>query len=154
MIPVTIPLIQNLGIEIRRAKNFHKIPSIVMVTVAVLNFFISIPLIKIWGAIGAALGTFIGLFVNTVYINIYYYKKCGLDIPFFWRRMFKLLFFTVLAGVIGTVIKRFVGTENIKKLILAIMIYIMVYCMIVGIFGTDKDEKQLIKSFIKRRNKK
>jgi len=152
MTPVTVPLIQNLGIEIRRAKNLHKIPSFVMLGVAFLNFAVSIPLIKIWGAKGAALGTFFGLFVNTVFINIYYYKKCNLDILYFWRKIFKLLLLVILSGSIGTVVKLCFNTADIKYLILNIIIYTIIYCLIIGIWGTNDYEKQLIKSFIKRRN--
>ena len=43
IIPVTIPLIQNIGIEIQRAKNKHKARSIVYFVIAVANILISIP---------------------------------------------------------------------------------------------------------------
>lgn len=57
IIPVTVPLVQNLGIEIQRAKNMHKARSIVYLFIAIANVFVSIPLIKIMGPAGAALGT-------------------------------------------------------------------------------------------------
>ena len=44
IIPVTVPLIQNLGIEIQRAKNMHKFRSIVYFLIAIGNIFISIPI--------------------------------------------------------------------------------------------------------------
>ena len=59
IIPVTVPLIQNLGIEIQRAKNMHKARAVVYLAIAIANIFISIPLIKLMGPAGAALGTLI-----------------------------------------------------------------------------------------------
>ena len=51
IIPVTVPLIQNLGIEIQRAKNKHKFRSIVYFLIAIGNVLISIPLVKLYGEI-------------------------------------------------------------------------------------------------------
>ena len=49
IIPVTVPLIQNLGIEIQRAKNMHKFRSILYFIIAIGNVLISIPLTKVYG---------------------------------------------------------------------------------------------------------
>lgn len=84
IVPVTIPLIQNLGIEIQRAKNLHRVRSVVYLCIAISNVLISIPFIKIWGPSGAALGTAISLIVgNIIFMNIYYQKRIGLDILYF-----------------------------------------------------------------------
>src|SRR5699024_1725394 len=50
---ITIPLIQNVGIEIQRAKNMHQFRSWVYLFMAVGNFIITIPLIKQFGGFGA-----------------------------------------------------------------------------------------------------
>lgn len=49
IIPVTIPLIQNIGIEIQKAKNMHQFRSWVYLGIAVLNVLLSIPLAKVYG---------------------------------------------------------------------------------------------------------
>ena len=43
IIPVTVPLIQNLGIEIQRAKNKHQARGVVYFCIAVGNILLSIP---------------------------------------------------------------------------------------------------------------
>ena len=50
MIPYIIPLIQNIGIEIQRAKNMHKFRSIIYFIIALANLGISVPLGKYFGA--------------------------------------------------------------------------------------------------------
>ena len=52
MIPYIIPLIQNIGIEIQRAKNMHKFRSIIYFIIALANLGISVPLGKYFGATG------------------------------------------------------------------------------------------------------
>ena len=75
MIPLTIPLIQNLGILILQAKNKHAFRSIVYVIIAVVNIAISIPLAKRYGGLGCAIATSGCLFIgNGIIINIYYYR--------------------------------------------------------------------------------
>lgn len=48
-LPASIPLIQNLGIEIQRAKNIHQFRSIIYAVMAVVNLVLSIFLCQIWG---------------------------------------------------------------------------------------------------------
>ena len=92
IVPVTIPLIQNLGIEIQRAKNMHKARSVIYMMIAIANVFISIPLIKIMGPAGAAFGTAISLTVgNIFFMNWYYQKRIGLDMIYFWKQIFSFM---------------------------------------------------------------
>ena len=72
ILPVTIPLIQNLGIEIQRSINKHQFRSITYFFMALINIAISIPLATEYGPTGAAMGTLISLFVaNGVIINLF-----------------------------------------------------------------------------------
>ena len=57
LIPGIVPLTQNIGISILQAKNKHKFRSVLYIGIAILNIFISIPLAKKYGGIGAAIGT-------------------------------------------------------------------------------------------------
>ena len=52
LIPVTVPLIQNLGIEIQRAKNMHQFRSKVYFFMALGNVLVSIPLGMRYGGLG------------------------------------------------------------------------------------------------------
>ena len=76
MVPVTIPIIQNVGIEIQRAMNKHQARTIVYAAIAVLNIIISVFLIKSYGVAGAAFGTAISLLAgNGLFMNWYYCKS-------------------------------------------------------------------------------
>ena len=59
IVPAIVPLSQNIGIEIQRAKNKHQFRSLVYLIMALINVGLSIWFVLIWGGIGAALGTFI-----------------------------------------------------------------------------------------------
>ena len=88
VIPSSVPLIQNLGIEIQRAENKHHFRSIAYFFMALINLGLSIWLCQKYGAIGSAFGTALSLIVaNGLVMNIYYNKCCGIDIPMFWKNI-------------------------------------------------------------------
>ena len=86
-LPLGIPLCQNTGIEIQRAKNRHKARSIVYLCMAGINVLLTCfaaPLLGYWApAIAYILSIALG---NGLFMNWYYQKRIGLDMVFFWKR--------------------------------------------------------------------
>lgn len=145
IIPVTVPLIQNLGIEIQRAKNMHRSRSLVYLLISIGNILISIPLIKIFGAIGAAIGTAIALIAgNVIFINWYYHKKIKLDMYYFWKNIISACPSVILSIFIGCTILKLWQIESIINMSIFICVYILVYVVSIYFFGLNKYEKNLI----------
>lgn len=143
--PVTVPLIQNLGIEIQRAKNKHKARSIVYLFIAIANIFLSIPLIKLFGPSGAAIGTAVSLICgNILFMNWYYHNHLGIDIWYYWRNIAKFIPALIIPCVVGTMSMIFVNYNSLKKLICGIIVYAAIYCASMFFFGMNKDEKLMI----------
>lgn len=150
-IPATIPLIQNLGIEIQRAKNMHQFRSIIYTIVAVSNVFISIPLAKYYGGIGAAFGTAISLLIgNGLIMNIFYHKKIGLDIIYFWKQIFRFVPALIIPSVAGLLIMKYIEFDNVFVFIGLILIYTVVNCVSMWFLGMNQYEKELISAPIKK----
>lgn len=155
IIPVTVPLIQNLGIEIQMAKNKHKVRSIVYFIISIMNIFISIPLVKIWGPSGAALGTAISLFIgNIVFMNWYYHKHIGLDMFFFWKNIISILPSVILPILFGAFVVHFFDIKNAISIICFALIYVIVYSLSIWKFGMNDVEKEIIKNPISKIKKK
>lgn len=145
IIPVTIPLIQNLGIEIQKAKNMHKFRSWVYFFIAVANVVISIPLAKVYGGVGAAVGTAISLLIgNGLIMNWYYHKKVGLDMKYFWSEIFKFRKALILPILIGVLMMVFVELYNIMIFLICGIIYVIVFCASMWFLGMNQFEKDLI----------
>lgn len=155
IIPVTIPLIQNLGIEIQKAKNKHKFRSIMYLLIAICNVFMSIPLCRYWGGIGTAIGTAISLIIGNILImNIYYHKCIGLNIIRFWREIFSIAKGLIIPIIFGYMVKCFFEINNIYTFILLIVGYTIVFIISMWFFGMNNYEKELIgKPFIKLKDK-
>ncbi len=86
-----IPLIQNVGIEIQRAKNMHHFRSLLYFIIAIFNILLSVILVKIYGENGVAIGTTLSLLIgNGLVMNIYYQKKISLNMRWYWNEILKL----------------------------------------------------------------
>lgn len=147
--PVTIPLIQNIGIEIQRSKNMHKFRSIVYFIVAILNITISIPLSKYFSEIGAAIGTAVSLLIgNVIIMNWYYNNRVGLDISLFWKNIFKLCCPVLVSFFIGIILKRVIIIDCLINFILYGIIYTIIYIFLMYLLGMNDEEKKLLTNLI------
>ena len=97
-IPLALPLTQNTGIEIQRAKNMHRARSIAMLAMAALNVlftWFAAPYIGCWApAVGYILSIALG---NGLFMNWYYQKRVGLDMFFFWKNNLPVM---VVSGIV------------------------------------------------------
>lgn len=146
MIPVTIPLIQNLGIEIQRAENKHHFRSFAYLVMAIVNLIMTIHLCQILGATGAAIGTAISLVLaNGIAMNIYYHKQCGIDVIKFWKSIGHVLLGILPAIIIGIVITHYVAVHTWLQLIGIILVYSIIYTVSAWFLSMNNDEKELMR---------
>ena len=151
MIPLTIPLIQNTGIAIVQARNQHQFRSIVYFFIALLNIVMSILLVKKYGAIGCAVATGFSFIVgNIIIINIYYWKRVNIDIPLFWKNIFKMSIPITITMIIGYGLNYFISDYKIMTFILKGIVYVGVYVALMWLLGMNKDEKKEISNPINK----
>lgn len=154
IIPVTIPLIQNLGIEIQRAKNMHKSRSLVYLGISVLNILISIPLIKLFGSVGAAMGTAVALILgNILFINWYYHFRIKLNIIYFWKNIIKAIPAISIPWLIGLILTKLFIVQSFMQMALFVIFYAFLYFACIWLFGFNSYEKKLIRGVVSRLKK-
>ena len=155
MIPTLIPLIQNVGLNILQVKKQYKFRVIILFLLAIVNVGISIGLSKVYGGIGAAIGTAIITLLGAVmFMNIFYYKKTKIDIPKFWKNIAKLTIPVIIACIIGIVQKSLFNIDSTAKLITQIIAYATIYAILMWLLGMNTYEKNLIKEPLKKMLKK
>ena len=151
MAPVTVPLIQNLGIEIQRAKNMHQFRSKVYFVMALFNVAISIPLGMRYGGLGCAMGTAISMLLcNGLVMNWYYHTHIGLDMVYFWRRILSIvpaLVPPVLLGLLALRLHSFTGYGGV---LLFALPYCAVYAASVYLLAMNEDERQMVRGIARR----
>lgn len=150
ILPATIPLIQNVGIEIQRAQNKHKFRSVVYLVMALLNFFVSIVLCQWWGAVGSALGTAISLIIaNGFIINFYYQKECNVDVIAFWKKILLMFKGLMVPIVFGIIIMSTIKFDSFFELACWIAIYSVLYCISTWGLSMNEYEKELVRKPIR-----
>ena len=151
IVPVTVPLIQSLGIEIQRAKNMHKFRSIVYFFIAIGNVFMSIPLVQLFGEIGAALGTCLTMVLgNIILMNWYYQVKVKMDMKYFWKQISMLMPCVIVTVLLSLGLSKILVVNSIIHFLIISIFYVCVYVMCLFTFGMNTHEKNLIRGPINK----
>ena len=141
----SISLIQTLGIEIQRAQNNHQFRSIAYLIMAFINLAISIFLCQLYGAIGSALGTAISIIIaNGFIMNIYYHKKCGINVIVFWKNIIRMSFGLILPIGISFLLSNYFNYYSKTGFVGGVLIYTLVYCISMWFVSMNEYEKSLI----------
>ena len=131
MLPVTVPLMQNLGIEIQRTKNKHRTRSLVYFLLAIGNVLVSRMLIPRWGCIGAAAGTAAALILgNGLFMNWYYPCRLNLNMVLFWKSLGRLLPVWILTILFGAMLSAVLKIRSWGGLAAAVLLYSAVYLLL------------------------
>ena len=151
MLPGTIPLIQNVGIEIQRAENRHHYRSVIYGIIAAFNVAVSIYLCQIWGAAGAALGTGAACILgHGLIMNLVYHKQININILAFWRSILGQMLGMVPAFGVGVLIVKFVSIDSWIKLFLFVAVYMASYLASVLLFALNAEEKAMVRAVVKK----
>lgn len=154
LLPVTIPLLQAVGLEIQRAKNRHRFRAVVYLLIAVVNLGLSIPLCKWFGAVGAAAGTAVTQFLGAgVLMNWYYEKRLGLEIRYFWKQIFLLVPALLLPAAYG-IFCMFFKPKTVLGLFMMMAGYGIIFVLSMWRFGMNAYEKGLLLAKFGKNEKK
>lgn len=154
MIPLLFPLVQNVCLQILTAKNKRTFRSLILLALTVVNVILTIILVDKIGILGAPIGTALAYVLgNILAMNIYYYKKIGLNIP----RMFKEIFSGILISALGaTIISApllLVPAFGLLFFLLECLVFCIVYAIMLYFVGLNKYEKQMLKKVLLRYTK-
>ena len=144
-VPLTVPLIQNLGITILQARNQMKFRSLLYLVISLVSLGAQIPLSKYYGGIGCACAIAGALVLGQILVmNVYYQVKQKIDIVRFWIEIIKM---SIVPGVL-TVLAYYVLQQNaldsVVKLIVGIVLYLLVYLPLFFALSMNAYERDLI----------
>lgn len=144
-IPLTVPLIQNLGITILQARNEMKFRSVLYIIIALVSLATQIVLTRYFGGIGCAMGVSGALVVGQILImNVYYRRRQDLDIMTFWKEISKMSIIPIVLIISSMlVIRHFFALDSWGKLILGIAAFSLVYIPLFFRFSMTDDERNL-----------
>lgn len=151
MIPVTVPLIQNTGLNILYALNKHRFRSIVYACIAALNVVLTFLWVEKYGIIGAAGATCLAYVIgNIILINWYYHKKIGIDIPLFWKNIIKMCPVMLVMGTAAWFILDALTIDSWLSFFLCAGVYTIVYFLLAYWLMMNRYERDLLLRPVKK----
>lgn len=147
MIPVTVPLIQNTGLNILYAMNKHQFRSVVYLCIALLNVGLTFWWVEKYGIIGAAMATCVAYVLgNILIINWYYYKKIGINIPLFWKNILHMCPVMFVMGAAGWFVLDHLRIDNWFVFFALAAVYTVIYWVLAYLFMMNNYEKAFIRA--------
>ena len=152
LIPLTVPLIQNTGISIVMAQNKHKFRSLTYLAIAILNVISTYILVPYLGGFGAALCSGVSYVIGQgIIMNIYYYRVTGLNIPLFWKNIFKMSFVPVVMLVLGLIVAHYINFgESWAVLFTGIIGYTLLFSVGSYFITFNEYEKNVVSGVFKK----
>lgn len=143
--PSLISLTQQIANDLVYAENKVRYTASLTFSCAVVGLIIAFILSSSLGAIGAAIGTGVGLCLFQVLVNIFYHRKINLDIPVFFRECHgKILPLQTIFAVFFYLLYRQINAVGWLGLFGGIATYCIFFLTISYIFLFNSEEKELI----------
>lgn len=143
--PLFIPLVQNAGIEIQRAKNRHKARSIAYLCMAVVNVSLTIvlaPNIGYWApVVGYVAYVVLGC---GFFMNWYYQAHIGLSMFYFWKHQLPTIGFAIVIFVLCLIGENYLPVSSMSMFILWGIVYTLIYGVGVMKVSLTKQEREKI----------
>nr|WP_106784430.1 oligosaccharide flippase family protein [Lysinibacillus timonensis] len=153
MIPIFVDLIQHVGISILKAKNLFKFRTITLFLLALVNLIVAIPVTARFGMVGSAIVSGAALFIGyVVLMNIYYYKRIGLDIFRFWRLALRFGGSIGIAMLSTWILIDTLRPEfNVSVLLGWIVVYSLILSVSIFVFGMNADQRRCFVRGVRKR---
>lgn len=144
-VPLTIPLIQNLGITILQARNRIRFRALLYIVIALLSLGLQLILVRKYGGIGCAIAISTALVIgHIVGMNIYYYKRQNIDIPRFWKEIGKMSIVPLTMGISFHLILNFIKLDAFIRLGAGIAIFSAIYIPFFWFIGMNQTERDIM----------
>lgn len=154
-VPLTIPLIQNLGITILQARNQMKFRCILYFIIAMVSLCAQIPLAKYYGGVGCACAIAGALVLGQIIVmNVYYQVKQKINIVKFWGEIAKMSIVPAALTIGGYFALQHYATDNWISLGVGIFAYLVVYLPLFFMLSMNKFERDLVLNPVRKLIKK
>lgn len=113
--------------------------------IAVANGIVSVPLCIKYGGFGCAVGTAVTLLIGQgLIMNLYYQKRVGIDILYFWRQIARFIPGLLPPLLFGIAIMVFVDPYDVGLFLLFGALYVAVYAVSMWSLGAECNRKESI----------
>ena len=125
--------------------------SLLYVVIALVSLGISIPMARLYGGIGCALGIAFALVCGQIIaMNIYYHKRIHIEIIRFWIEIAKMSPIPLGLGIIFYFFLRCIPLDTVWQLGLGIVVFTVIYIPLFWFMGMNQYERDLFSAPVKK----
>ena len=151
LFPLCIPLIQNTGLSIITAKNKHRFRSVVYLIIAIVNVIATYLAIPQLGGIGAAACSGVAYLLGQgLFMNLYYWKAIGINIPLFWKNIVKMSLVPGSMLIVGIIILKNLTIDKWSLFFVGVVVYTLLYLLLTFKFSINETERNMVKNILHR----
>ena len=152
LFPTLISSTQQIANTTVIAKNLVKYQAKCMTITGVIGLVISYVLSMFVGSLGVCIGTAVTALTNMVYMNTIYYRKAGINVFEFYKRVyFRAVPCYVIVAILGLIVTRFITVSGWTGLILKGAAVVVIYLIIFAFLYLSKQDIKSILNKIKQR---
>lgn len=150
MLPLAVPLIQNVAFTAIVAANKHRFRSIIYAVIAVINVISTWLILPYHGIIGAAVCTGAAYIIgNGIIMNYYYHRVIGFDISKFWINIGSMSPVPLAMIVVGLLLIRWgLPMDTVSWFLLWVVVYSVIFWMLSWFASMNSGEKEAVKDII------
>ncbi|MBR5893923.1 MAG: hypothetical protein IKZ13_00085 [Akkermansia sp.] len=152
VVPLIVPLTQNVGIAILQALSIHRGRAIILFYSSIICVVLGSILSFYWGPIGMFLGTGISLWAGQiVMMNIYYARKAGLNIRLFFAKTYQpFLLPGIVLVLLGGLMQSSLSISTWGDFILIAGSYAVCAVILIWVMYLNAEEKRMFIQPIKK----
>lgn len=153
MVPFTIDIAQNLGLSILKVMNRYSFRANMYLIGALVNIISTVFMVRLWDILGAAISTALTMFITSgVILNIYYYKRIGLDIKGFWKNICEIVLKILPVVLVGYLVNNQLidFKDSFIMLTVKILLYVCVYAIVSRKFIFNDSEISYLNSIMNK----
>lgn len=151
MIPLTVDLMQNIGLTILQVMDKYYFRGCVYLALAIANALIVYFIAPHYGGFGAAVCSSVLMFIGNVLImNIYYHFVAKIDIKSYWQGVLRIAAPLMLLFAVTAIGNRFfmITVDSFIELLICAILYSAAYCFIAYRFSLSHVERKRLHEFI------
>lgn len=148
-------LIQSTGVVILQAMNRLKFRSVLHISVTFFGLTLGYVLAGLWGGVGCAIGIACAFLLgNGLILNYYYRKSIKLDIPRFWKNIFRISLPLILISALLYAVDFFVPNSAASRFFVKFLLFVSLVCPAYWLFSMNEYEKSIFSAWgIRIRNR-
>lgn len=151
LIPYSLELVGNLRNVILQARGLYMKKSLLLLIVSIMNIVLTLWWIRLYGIIGAAVATGLGIIVGYVGVTIILKKNDIVDNKRYLKETYlHYLIPVALSMICGFFLKLLLSCNSWMMFFIHVALYTLIYIILIILIGLNLEEKQYVKNMFMR----